>query len=61
MPAESRSRSPLLSLWGWPFALGALTLSGLLSALVSDGIGDVWSWLALGVPIGTMVWFGLRS
>jgi hypothetical protein len=37
--------------WRLPVALGALTASGLLSALVSDGIGDVWSWIALAVPL----------
>ncbi|GKS85753.1 MULTISPECIES: hypothetical protein [unclassified Acidovorax] len=47
-------------LWGWPIALGVLTATGLLSALVSDGWGDVWSWVALGVPVATMAWFGLR-
>ncbi|CAM3540597.1 DUF4175 domain-containing protein [Paracidovorax anthurii] len=45
-------------LWGWPIALGVLTTSGLLSALVSEGLGDVWSWFALGVPVATMAWFG---
>jgi hypothetical protein len=57
--SESR-RATLLSLWGWPVVLGLLTLSGLLSALASDDVGDVWSWIALGAPIVTMVWFGLR-
>ena len=47
-------------LWGWPLTLGLLTATGLVSALVSDDWGDVWSWIALGLPIGTMVWFGLR-
>jgi hypothetical protein len=37
--------------WRAPIALGVLTASGLLSALVSDGIGDVWSWLALAAPL----------
>lgn len=46
-------------LWGWPIALGMLTASGLVSALVSEGWGDVWSWVALGVPVAVMVWFGL--
>lgn len=44
-------------LWGWPIVLGFLTLSGLLSALVSDGWGDVWSWIGLGVPVAVMAWF----
>ena len=47
-----------LSLWGWPLLLGALTASGLLSALLSDGVGDVWSWFALGSPVAVAAWFG---
>ncbi|QTD46361.1 hypothetical protein [Ottowia testudinis] len=43
-------------LWAWPIALGVLTASGLLSALVSDGWGDAWSWLALGAPVAVMAW-----
>lgn len=38
-------------LWGWPVALGLLTASGLVSALVSDAWGDAWAWLALGLPL----------
>ncbi len=49
---------PFVQLWLWPLLLGVLTLSGLLSALVSDGWGDVWSWLALGLPVAVMAWFG---
>jgi hypothetical protein len=37
--------------WRTPVALGMLTASGLLSALVSDGIGDIWSWIALAAPL----------
>ena len=46
-----------LSLWGWPSFLGLTTASGLLSALLSDGAGDVWSWFALGFPIAAALWF----
>lgn len=46
-------------LWLWPLVLGLLTATGLLSALFSDGWGDVWSWLGLGVPVVVMSWFGL--
>lgn len=42
-----------------PVLLGALTLSGLVSALLSEGAGDVWSWLALGVPVAVVAWYGL--
>lgn len=54
------SPSSFRRLWAWPLALGLLSSSGLLSALVSDGWGDAWSWLALGVPVAAMAWFGLR-
>jgi len=47
-------------LWGWPIALGVLSATGLLSALVSEGWGDVWSWLALGGPVLAMAWFAWR-
>lgn len=40
-----------LRLWGWPILIAALSASGLSSALVSDGWGDAWSWLALGAPV----------
>lgn len=49
-----------LRLWGGPLLLGLLTASGLVSALLSDGAGDVWSWLGLGVPVAVMAWYGLR-
>jgi hypothetical protein len=41
--------------WRAPIALGVLTASGLLSALVSDGIGDVWAWIALAAPLAVAV------
>jgi hypothetical protein len=46
-------------LWGWPLATGLLSASGLLSALVSEGWGDVWSWVALGGPCMLMAWLAL--
>ncbi|WP_295954706.1 hypothetical protein [Rhodoferax sp.] len=46
-------------LWLWPTVMGLLTLSGLLSALVSDGLGDWWSWLGLGLPVAAMGWYAL--
>lgn len=47
-------------LWGWPVALGLLSVSGLLSALVSEGWGDAWAWLALGTPVAVMLRHALR-
>ncbi|HEY0062134.1 MAG TPA: hypothetical protein VGC21_08435 [Telluria sp.] len=48
-------------IWTWPLALGVLTASGLVSALVADGWGDVWSWLGLGVPTAVMLVFALKG
>lgn len=50
----------LLRLWGWPIAMALLTATGLLSALVSDGWGDVWSWFGLGIPAAVIAWFCWR-
>jgi hypothetical protein len=52
-------KSPVLRLWAWPIVLGALTATGLTTALISDGWGDTWAWLALGVPIAVMARFSL--
>ncbi len=45
-----------LHLWGWPLGLGLLTLVGLLSALIGDGL--FWlmlCWAALAVPIAVII------
>jgi hypothetical protein len=46
-------------MWTAPTILGVLTVSGLVTALVSDGWGDVWSWIGLGVPVAVMGWYAL--
>ena len=38
-------------IWRVPAALGVLTASGLVTALVADGAADVWPWLALATPL----------
>jgi len=37
--------------WTVPAILGVLTCTGLVAALISDGPGDVISWLTLAVPV----------
>jgi xanthosine utilization system XapX-like protein len=49
-----------MNLWGAPVALGFLTLIGLISALLGDGIWDAVSALALGTPVAVSIWYGLR-
>jgi hypothetical protein len=43
-------------IWGAPIALGVITIVGLLSALLGDGVWDLVSVAALAVPIGVIVW-----
>lgn len=57
---RSKPSGRFLALWGWPLAMGVLTTTGLLTALVSDTWGDWWSWAGLGVPVGVMCWFSWR-
>jgi len=52
--------SPMMRIWKWPLILGGLTATGLVSALVSDSWGDVWSWIGLGIPVLAMTWLSLR-
>jgi hypothetical protein len=51
---------PFWRLWGWPIALGLLTIAGLISALLGDRIWDHLSAVALGIPVMACLWFGLR-
>lgn len=39
-----------------PLILGVLSVVGLISALLADGVWDVVSWCALGVPLLVVVW-----
>jgi hypothetical protein len=52
--------SPFIRMWGAPIVLAILTIVGLISALVGDGVWDHVSAIALGVPVLLCVWFGLR-
>ncbi|QHI99049.1 hypothetical protein GT347_14285 [Xylophilus rhododendri] len=56
--AARQHRAQLWRLWGWPLAMGLLSLVGLLTGLVFDGWGDVLSWIALAIPVLVMLWFG---
>jgi hypothetical protein len=53
-------RKAFFRLWGWPIALGLLTIAGLISALLGDGVWDHLSAVALGIPVLVCLWFGLR-
>ena len=48
-------------LWCMPILLGISTAIGLVSALLGDGIWDIVSAFALGVPVLAGLWYGLRG
>jgi hypothetical protein len=53
--------SRFLKLWGMPILLGLSTTIGLISALLGDGIWDILSAFALGIPVVAGLWYGLRG
>ena len=52
---------PLMKLRGMPILLGLLTMVGLVSALLGDGIWDLVSAFALGAPVLAGAWYSLRG
>jgi hypothetical protein len=47
-------------IWTAPIVLGALTIVGLISALVGNGVWDALSALSLGAVTLVGAWHGLR-
>jgi hypothetical protein len=50
-----------IQVWSAPIMLGLISASGLITALLSDGIGDVVSWIALAVPVVVGLWHIVRQ
>jgi len=48
-------------IWGIPLLLGLTTAVGLIAALMGDGVLDVVSWIALAIPIATILRHTLRK
>lgn len=53
-------RQPFGPIWTAPIVLGVLTVIGLVSALLGDGVWDAVSALALGAVAAVGGWYGLR-
>ncbi|MDE1175838.1 MAG: hypothetical protein PW789_04450 [Edaphobacter sp.] len=47
---------PFRRVYGAAIVLAVITLYGLLSALVGDGIWDALSWVAMAVPLVVIAW-----
>ncbi len=48
-------------IWSAPVALGLISCVGLLAALLSDGIGDAVSWVALAIPVAVAARYGASA
>ncbi|MNF56410.1 hypothetical protein D3C84_378960 [compost metagenome] len=44
-------RRGLWMIFRWPLLIGLLSVFGLVSALLDDGLYDAMSWFALGIPL----------
>ena len=51
---------PFGTIWTAPIVLGVLTIVGLISALVGDGIWDALSAVTLGMVAAVGGYYGLR-
>jgi hypothetical protein len=54
---KSRSSGNWRTVYGGPLLLGVLSIAGLLTALLSEGAGRYFSWIAVGAPIAITAWF----
>ncbi|QUS39717.1 hypothetical protein RPMA_13360 [Tardiphaga alba] len=57
----TRSRQSLMQIFAVPLLLALLSIAGLASALFGDDLWDAVSWLTLGVPLLTGVYFAIRK
>lgn len=52
---------PFRKVYGPAIVIAIITLYGLLSALLGDGVWDTLSWLALTVPLVILAWYYIRG
>ena len=57
---KSRAGGSWWAVYGGPLVIGVLSTAGLLSALLYEGPGRYFSWLALGAPVALTAWFYAR-
>ena len=47
---------PFRKVYGAALAIAVITIYGLISALLGDGVWDVLSWVALAIPLAVIAW-----
>ncbi len=55
MTRRSKPQS-LVAIFAAPLVIAVFSLVGLVAALLDDGVYDLLSWLALGVPVAVILW-----
>ena len=55
-----KRRTDSSGVWAMPILLGVLSAVGLVAALLSSGLGDWISWVALAVPVIVSFWWSLK-
>jgi len=58
MRGGGRPTFTLGQIFAAPVGLAAVSVFGLTTALVGDGLWDIASWFCLGLPVAVSVWFG---
>ena len=54
------ARRSIGSIFRWPTLIAGITVAGLVAALVSNGPGDIASWILLAVPVA-VAWHRTRA
>jgi hypothetical protein len=57
---KSRSSGHWWTIYGGPLLISVLSVAGLLTALLSEGAGRYFSWIAVGAPVALTAWFFAR-
>lgn len=55
------TKSPLRKIYTLPTVIAVVSGVGLIFALLGDGVWDVMSWLAVGLPLGVAAWVWSRT
>jgi hypothetical protein len=57
---KSRSSGHWWTIYGGPLLISVLSVAGLLTALLSEGAGRYFSWIAVGAPVAATAWYFAR-
>jgi hypothetical protein len=57
---KSRASGNWLGVYGGPLVIGVLSLAGLPVALLFEGKGRYFSWIALATPVAVAIWCFIR-